>query len=101
MKLKRYSNNFKKEGISEAQQEKLKNARVIVMGIGGLGSGVVMNLAALGVEQIKLIDCEVIKEEDVKRFEGPLPDFNSSMFRCEDWGALCVLTNEEINEIFF
>ena len=67
MKLKRYSNNFKKEGITEVQQEKLKNARVIVMGIGGLGSGVVTNLAALGVEQIKLIDCEVIKEEDFNR----------------------------------
>ena len=51
------------------------------------------------VKKYVVKDYEVIKEEDVKRFEGPLPDFNSSMFRCEDWGALCVLTNEEINEI--
>lgn len=33
------------------------------------------------------------------RFDRPLPDFDSSMFRGDDWGALCLLSEEEEQEI--
>lgn len=44
-------------------------------------------------------DFKVVEEADVKRFDGPLPEFDSSMFRGDDWGDLCVLSPEEIGEI--
>lgn len=38
-------------------------------------------------------------EENFIRFDRPLPEFDSSMFRGNDWGALCVLSPEEEQEI--
>ena len=67
LKSLRYQRNIEKDGITEADQEKLRNARVIVMGAGGLGSGVIMNLAALGVGQIKIIDGDIIEESNFNR----------------------------------
>lgn len=44
-------------------------------------------------------DFTPIEEKDIKRFNEPLPDFDPSMFRCDDWGHLCVLSDEEVVEI--
>lgn len=67
IKFDRYSRNLEIGGITQEQQEKLITSKVLVMGVGGLGSGVVMNLAALGVGQIKVVDSEVIEEADFNR----------------------------------
>lgn len=44
-------------------------------------------------------DYEVVDESTIKRFNRPLPEFDSTMFRCSDWGHLCVLTEDEVKEI--
>ena len=67
IKFDRYKRNLEIGGITQEQQEKLITSKVLVMGVGGLGSGVVMNLAALGVGQIKVVDSEVIDETDFNR----------------------------------
>ncbi len=65
-------------GIGKEGQEKLKNARVAVIGLGALGSMAANNLARAGVGYIKLVDRDVVElsnlqrqmlytEEDVKR----------------------------------
>ena len=66
-RLDRYRKNLEKDGITLEQQEKLLNSKVLVMGAGGLGSGVIMNLSALGVGQIKVVDNDVIEEENFNR----------------------------------
>ena len=38
-------------------------------------------------------------ELEIKKFEGPLPEFDSTIFRCNDWGPLCELSKEEIAEV--
>ncbi len=63
----RYEKNMEKDGITQEAQEKLFNSRVLVMGAGGLGSGVIMNLAALGVGQIKIIDGDIVEESNLNR----------------------------------
>lgn len=63
--LKRYARNMREGGISLEVQEKLITSKVLVMGAGGLGSGVIMNLAAFGVGQIKIIDDDVVREESL------------------------------------
>ena len=44
-------------------------------------------------------DFEVVDESKVKRFDRPLPEFDSTIFRVDDWGPLCELSKEEIKEI--
>ncbi|MBR2069057.1 MAG: HesA/MoeB/ThiF family protein [Candidatus Gastranaerophilales bacterium] len=67
LKQKRYENNLGTKGISIEAQDKLLNSKVLIMGAGGLGSGVLMNLCALGVGQIKIIDEGIVSETDFNR----------------------------------
>lgn len=41
----------------------------------------------------------VIDEGAIIRFDRPLPEFDSTMFRTDDWGVLCQLSDEEMAEI--
>ena len=47
--LKRYNRQIMIRGFGEAGQEKLKKAKVIIIGCGGLGSAASVYLAAAGV----------------------------------------------------
>lgn len=62
---KRYKLQIVLPGIGAAGQEKLKNARVLVVGIGGLGSQVLQYLTAMGVGTIGFLDADVIEEENL------------------------------------
>ncbi len=66
-KLTRYEDNIGTKGITMEAQEKLLNSKVLVMGAGSLGSGVIMNLCAMGIGQIKVIDDGVVQETDFNR----------------------------------
>ncbi len=45
-------------------QKRLRAARILVAGIGGLGCEVAKNLVLAGVKSIKLIDHQMLAEED-------------------------------------
>ena len=49
------------------------------------------------VKKYIISDYKPIEEKTIKRFEEPLPEFNSTMFRSDDWGDLCVLSDDVIN----
>lgn len=66
-RLTRYERNMSRGGINESAQEKLMNSKVLVMGAGGLGSSVIMNLSALGIGQIKIVDCGIVEESGLNR----------------------------------
>ncbi|MBR1617970.1 HesA/MoeB/ThiF family protein [bacterium] len=65
--MTRYKRNLSPSGISMAFQEKLSKSKVLVMGAGGLGSGLIMSLASLGVGQIKIVDDGIIETENFNR----------------------------------
>jgi len=52
----RYARQIGIAGFGEEGQRKLKNARVVIAGAGGLGSPIAIYLAAAGVGKIRLID---------------------------------------------
>ena len=52
----RYARQIAIAGFGEDGQHKLKNARVVIAGAGGLGSPIAIYLAAAGVGKIRLID---------------------------------------------
>ncbi len=65
--LSRYSRNILLSGVGRAGQEKLKSARVLVIGAGGLGSPVLMYLAAAGVGTIRFLENDALDITNLQR----------------------------------
>lgn len=63
----RYQRQLIIPAIGEAGQEKLKQARVLVTGAGGLGSPVLMYLAAAGVGTIGIVDFDKVSVGNLQR----------------------------------
>src|SRR5213082_1511308 len=64
---KRYSRHLLVPEVGEAGQFKLLDARVLLLGAGGLGSPAGYYLAAAGVETIGIIDADVVEESNLQR----------------------------------
>lgn len=63
----RYARHIVLEGVGKAGQEKLLNAKVFVIGAGGLGSPVAMYLAAAGVGTIGIADADEVDLSNLQR----------------------------------
>jgi len=65
--LQRYARQIAITGFGEEGQQKLKNARVVIAGVGGLGSPIAIYLAAAGVGKIRLIDRDSVDPGNLNR----------------------------------
>lgn len=65
--LERYSRHIILKEIGYKGQKKLKNARVLVIGAGGLGSPAIMYLASAGVGTIGIADGDVVDLSNLQR----------------------------------
>ena len=71
------------EEIGYQGQLKLKQARVCVVGVGGLGNPITTRLAAMGVGKIRIVDRDVIELSNLHR---------QTMFNEDDVGQVKVET---------
>jgi len=62
-----YARQIALADIGYTGQLKLRNARVCVVGLGGLGSPTALKLAAMGIGYLRLVDRDVICRSDLQR----------------------------------
>lgn len=63
----RYHRHLIIQDFGDEAQEKLKKSSVLVVGAGGLGSPLLLYLAAAGIGRIGIVDCDVIEDSNLQR----------------------------------
>ena len=64
-----YSDIFQRAGLvlGEAVQQRLREVKVIVFGVGGVGSWCVEGLVRAGVEHISIVDFDTVSVSNINR----------------------------------
>ncbi len=65
--VRRYSRHLIIPDVGVTGQKRLKNAKVLVVGAGGLGSPALLYLAAAGVGTLGIVDFDVVDESNLQR----------------------------------
>lgn len=65
--MQRYSRQIMLEEIGFVGMEKLRNAKICVVGVGGIGNPIVTQLAAMGVGKLKIVDRDVVEISNLHR----------------------------------
>ncbi len=65
--LERYSRHMLLPEIGESGQKKLKSSSVLCVGCGGLGSPLLMYLAAAGIGNIGIVDSDLVEKSNLQR----------------------------------
>ena len=65
--VRRYSRHLIIPDVAMTGQKRLKNAKVLAVGAGGLGSPTLMYLAARGVGTFGVVDFDVVDESNLQR----------------------------------
>jgi sulfur-carrier protein adenylyltransferase/sulfurtransferase len=65
--IRRYLNQMDLDGFGLQGQEKIKQARVVVVGSGGMGTTVMQHMVASGIGYLGIIDNTIVEESNIHR----------------------------------
>lgn len=65
--IEKYQRHFAIDGFSGEHQEKIKNARIMIIGAGGLGSPLAIYLTAAGIGTIGIMDDDIVSLSNLQR----------------------------------
>jgi len=65
--MQRYSRQIMLEEIGFVGMEKLRRAKICVVGVGGIGNPIVTQLVAMGVGKLKIVDRDVVEISNLHR----------------------------------
>lgn len=65
--MQRYSRQIMLEEIGFTGMEKIRNAKICVVGVGGIGNPVVSQLVGMGIGKIRIVDRDVIEISNLHR----------------------------------
>ncbi len=88
--------------LKDWDQDKVKNAKVLVVGAGALGNEVLKNLALLGVGNILIIDFDTVSKSNLSRtilFKTKDKDKEKAAIAAERTASLCVEKSARIGYI--
>jgi len=89
--LIRYSRHLMLPDVGKEGQEKIKQAKVLIVGAGGLGSPAAIYLAAAGVGTIGIVDFDVVEASNLQR---------QILYKKEDIGLLkTTITKNKLKKI--
>jgi outer membrane protein OmpA-like peptidoglycan-associated protein len=103
--IARYSRHLLLDEVGVAGQRKLKGASVLCVGTGGLGSPLLLYLAAAGVGRIGIVDFDTVDASNLQRqiIHGTAnigkPKLHSARDRILDIKDACPLAAEVYNEV--
>lgn len=83
----RYIRNIQTPKIGKEGQNRLKSARALIAGAGGLGSTVIANLASLGIGTLGIIDKDIIEISNLNRqfLHTPVKIGQKKAFSAKEW----------------
>src|SRR5277367_6521773 len=94
--IQRYSRHILLQEVGGIGQAKLKAARVLVIGAGGLGSPLVLYLAAAGIGTIGIVDDDVVDLSNLQRQVAHTTD-RIGMAKATSAAAAATAINPDLN----
>ena len=65
--IEKYRHTIELDEIGEKGQQELLDSKVFIVGVGGLGSNILLSLASLGVGNIGICDFDTVKIDNLPR----------------------------------